>query len=159
MLTILSAIVGFIGGFVPELLKLWNKKEDNKHELAVLDKQIEAQKLLHTQKIEEINTEADIKESIALYESSKIETTGVKWADAFLAVYNGTVRPTITYGFVGMYMLVKGTMVYTYLIEQKMPTIQVAQNVWTEFDNSTLMLVLGYWFGQRMAAKVFHLGK
>lgn len=159
MLTILSALVGFIGGFVPELLKLWNKKEDNKHELAVLDKQIEAQKLLHTQKIEEINTEADIKESIALYESSKIETTGVKWADAFLAVYNGTVRPTITYGFVGMYMLVKGTMVYTYLIEQKMPAIQVAQNVWTEFDNSTLMLVLGYWFGQRAAQKVFHLGK
>jgi len=67
MLTIISAIIGFVGGFIPELFKLWNKKEDNKHELAVLDKQIEANRLLHEHKLEEINTQADIKESIALY--------------------------------------------------------------------------------------------
>ena len=157
MLTIISAIIGFVGGFIPELLKLWNKKEDNKHELAVLDKQIEANRLLHEQKLEEINTQADIKESIALYEASKIEQTGVKWADVFLAVYNGTVRPTITYGFVGLYMWVKFTMIYTYMWIQELPAIQTAQAVWTEFDNSALMLVLGYYFGQRMAQKVFNV--
>ncbi len=40
---------------------------------------------------------------------------------------------------------------------QKLPAIQTAQAVWTEFDNSVLMLVLGYYFGQRMAQKVFNV--
>lgn len=155
MIAVLSAIIGFVGGFIPEILRLWSKKQDQAHELAMMNVQIEANKILHTQRLEEINTEADIKESIALYENAKIELTGVRWADASLAIYNGSVRPTITYGFVGMYMFVKFSMLYTYLYIQKMPVIQVAQHIWTEFDNSTLMLVLGYWFGQRMAAKTF----
>ncbi len=157
MNALLSGILGLFGSFIPELLKFLNKRQDNAHELAMLDKQIEAQRLLHTQKLEEINTEADIKESVALYEASKIEPVGVKWADALLSVYNGTVRPTVTYAFAGLYLWVKLVMIYTYIWIQKLPQIQVIQQVWTEFDNSVLMLVLGFWFGSRMAAKVFKL--
>ena len=35
MLAILSAILGFAGPFIPELLKLFRQKQDNAHELAV----------------------------------------------------------------------------------------------------------------------------
>jgi len=157
MIAILSALLGLVGSFAPEVIKYFNKKQDNEHEIKMLEKQVEAQKILHEQKLEEINTEADIKESIALYEAAEVTPTQVKWADALLGILNGTVRPVVTYAFVAMYLWVKIVMIYTYVWIQKLSTIQVVQQMWTEFDNSVLMLVLGFWFGGRMAQKVFKL--
>src|SRR5574343_265914 len=99
MIALIGSALGFIGGFIPEILKFFKQKQENKHEINILKLQMQAQSQLHTERLEEINAEADISESRALYESAKIEKTGVGWADAVLGLYNGTVRPTITYLF------------------------------------------------------------
>jgi len=156
MITILSSLMGFLGGWIPELLKLWKAKKDQEHELAIMKLQMEAQSQLHTQKLEEINAQADIAESQALYKSAELKPSGVGWIDGILYFWNGTVRPTVTYLFVGLYVTVKIAQVYG-MLEAKIPWDKAILFMWTEFDASSLMLVLSYYFGARMATKVFKL--
>ena len=144
MLTIISAVIGFIGGIIPEVMKYFKEKQDNIHELAIMDKQIEATKQVALQRLEEINVQGDVTESVALYKAAETKITGYKWADAIIEMYNSGVRPTITYAvliFYGAYRF------------------QVTTIEFTEFDQSTLMLVLGFWFGGRLMTKTFGVKK
>jgi hypothetical protein len=140
MLTIISAIVGFIGGFIPEIIKLFKEKQDQKHELAVMDKQIEAQKQTDAMHLQEVNINADVLDAAAVYKAAETKLTGYKWVDGIIEAYNSGVRPSITYGVLVLYISDK---------------FGYTNNKYTEFDESVLMLVLGFWFGQRTASKVF----
>lgn len=157
MLTILTSIIGFVGGFVPDILKYFKQKQDNAHELEVLKLQMEAQKQAHTERLEEINAQADISESQALYQSAKVEYSGVKWVDAIIGFLNGTVRPIVAYLFVGLYAVVKLAQVYSMVHGSGTTYLDAVKYTYTELDMSCLMLVLSYYFGQRMATKVFKL--
>lgn len=157
MIALLGSALGFIGGFIPEILKYFKSKQDNKHELDILKLQMQAQAQLHTERLEEINAEADISESKALYESARIEKSGVKWADAILNLYNGSVRPTITYLFTGLYCTVKLAQVWSMVHGSGVSFLDAVKYTYTEVDMSCLMLCLSYYFGQRMSAKVFKL--
>lgn len=157
MIALLGSALGFIGGFIPDIIKYFKNKQDNAHELAVLELQIKAQSQAHTERLEEINANADISESAALYSSAKIEQTGVKWADALLSLYNGSVRPSITYLFTGLYCTVKLAQVYSMVKISGTGILDAIKYTYTENDMACLMLCLSYYFGQRMSAKVFHL--
>ena len=67
MLTLLGSLIGFISSAFPDFLNIWQDRSDKKHELAILDRQMEAQKQGHNQRLEEIHVQADISESQALY--------------------------------------------------------------------------------------------
>ncbi|WP_019223831.1 hypothetical protein [Bartonella rattaustraliani] len=41
MLTLLGSLLGFLSSAFPDLLKIWRDKEDRKHELAILQLQME----------------------------------------------------------------------------------------------------------------------
>ena len=156
-MTIVTSIIGFIGGFIPDILKYFKQKQDNAHEIEILKLQMEAQKQLHTERLEEINAQADISESKALYESAKTQLTGVGWADAALALLNGTVRPVVAYLFVGLYCVVKLAQVYSMTTASGTTILDAVKYTYTELDMSMLVLVLSYYFGARMASKVFRL--
>jgi len=157
MFTILTSIIGFVGGFIPDILKYFKQKQDNAHEIDILKLQMEAQSQLHTEKLEEINAQADISESKALYESAKVTPTGVGWADAVLGLLNGTVRPVVAYLFVGLYCTVKLAQVWSMTTASGTTILDAIKYTYTELDMSCLMLVLSYYFGQRMASRVFRL--
>ena len=48
MLTLLGSLLGFLSSTFPEFLKLFRDSQDRKHELAILDRQIEQQRLGHS---------------------------------------------------------------------------------------------------------------
>lgn len=62
MLTVLSALLGFVGPFIPELIKFFRQKQDNAHELALLEMQTKIAASEHMYRMEEINATADIAE-------------------------------------------------------------------------------------------------
>ena len=70
----------------PLLLKLWRNHADRKHELAILDRQMEAGHQGHTQHLEEIQVQADVAESNALY-AHATQPIGVKWVEALRVLY------------------------------------------------------------------------
>lgn len=56
-------------------------RQDRKHELAILDRQMEQQRLGHSQHLEEIQIAADVAESQALYNYAN-HPTGSPWVEA-----------------------------------------------------------------------------
>ena len=57
--TILGGLVGGAFRLVPEVLRWFDRKDERKHELRMQDKQLEFQKLMGTQKIEEAQIQYD----------------------------------------------------------------------------------------------------
>ena len=171
MLEIFSAVLGFAAPFLPELLKYFNRKQDNAHELEMMKLQIEKGAAEHTWRMEEINTTADIAESATLHVPQK--SFGVQLLDAakghslsgwalypafylfaILDFISGVVRPGITYAAFGFYMSVKWAELTIAKAHNSALSAALLQ-VWSSEDRAIVILVLSYWFGHRSAKQAF----
>ena len=142
MIALLGSLLGFLTSLVPQWLKLIQDSRDKAHELAILELQMEQMKLGHVQRIEEINTQADISEFTELY---KTYNTGVHWVDAL----NGTVRPVLAYAFFLLYFIVKIAQFYV-LSTLPWQTVSTAiMGVWGEEDVGIFAGILCFYFGNR----------
>ena len=148
MLTLLGSLLGFISSAFPDLLRLWQDHQDRKHELAILDRQMEQMRLGHSQRLEEIAIEADIAESKALYRHDS-QPSGVKWVDGLRA----SVRPVITYAFFLLFTTVKTAALYVLVSEQGFSVIQALPQIWDPETQALFAAVMSFWFGQRALAK------
>jgi hypothetical protein len=148
MLTLLGTIFGLLGSLLPEILKFWNNKEDHKHEIEMGKLQMEAAKLQGQIKLEELGAQADIAETEAIYKASEQKITGVRWIDGIVSLYNSSVRPTITYGFMVLYMYVKYSLIYS-LVQAGAKWNEVGTQIWNSEDFAVLSTILAFWFGAR----------
>lgn len=137
MITLLGSLIGFISAAFPDLLKLFRDAQDRKHELRILEMQMEQQRQGHTQRLEEVAIQADIAESKALY---KTYHTGIRWVDAL----NGTVRPVIAYSFFILYASVK-----IMHFSADLPWL-----LWNEEDQAIFAGIISFYFGQRAMSKI-----
>lgn len=146
MLTLLGSLLGFGTSIIPAILKMFTDKADKAHELAVMDKQIEAQKVTGAQRLQEINVDADIRETEALQASMR--PTGVKWADGLTA----SVRPVITYAFFGLFIFVEVSS-YFLLIRAGVEPLQTGSIIWNEEIQALFAGIISFWFGHRSMHK------
>lgn len=156
MLTILGSLIGFLGSFAPKVLQMWQDKKDKAHELAVMQVQIQVQKDIGAQRLEEVRTTAESAEMQALYEHAKFVPSGVKWVDAVLALLTGSVRPVITYAFFALYAIVKwaqATSVSAFYSNITWTTAMA--KTWTEEDSAIFATIVSFWFSGRMLQKFF----
>lgn len=137
MITLLGSLLGFISAAFPDFLKLWRDAADRKHELTILQMQMEQQAQGHINRLEEINVQADIAESRALY---RTYNTGIRWVDAL----NGTVRPIIAYSFFILYAVVK-----IMQFSADLPWL-----IWTQEDQAIFAGIISFYFGQRAMSKL-----
>ena len=79
MITLLASIAGFISSIIPEIIKYFKDVNDKKHELNILDKQIEYNATNTARSLEEIHVSRDILENASLYSTYQ---TNVKWVDS-----------------------------------------------------------------------------
>ncbi len=148
---------GMLGGFfriVPEVLKWVDRRGERSHELDMQDKALEFEKLRGAQRMAEIGAGAEaawntgalqaLKEAIA----GQGRPSGVKWADA-LSI---SVRPTVTYLFVLMYVGVK---VSAFIGSAPSVGFMVAlATAWTDADQALLSGILNYWYLGRTLDKM-----
>lgn len=145
MITLLGSLIGFLGAAFPDMLQLFKDSQDRKHELTILQMQLEQQAQGHAQRLEEINTQADIAESRALY---KTFYSGIKWVDAL----NGTVRPVLAYAFFLLYFTVKCMQFAMVDIANPLPWHMDV--LWSVEDQAIFAGIISFYFGQRAMAKV-----
>lgn len=139
---LVATILGGLFRLAPELLKLFNRWLDDKHELEMLKQSgaIEANKYKYKVQLASVERSSDNNE---LYESViKLQTkkTGVKYIDAI----NSLVRPYVTYILMGLYVFIK-----LYFIFNGVPL----NLIWTEVDMSLLSGILSFWFVGRVLDK------
>ena len=147
MLTLLGSLLGFLSSAFPDFLKLWRDRADRKHELAILDRQMEAQRQGHTQRLEEIQIQADIAESKALYAHAS-QPSGVQWVEALRA----SVRPVITYAFFVLFATVKIAALLQ-LLDQGVGFTSGLIAIWDAETQALFAAVMSFWFGQRALQK------
>lgn len=144
MITLLASLGGFISSIFPELFKIWRDSSDRKHELAIMQLQMQVAAQQETNKLDELGIYANISESAALYRTYK---TGISWVDAL----NGTVRPVITYAFFFLYAAVK--YIQYHIIGDEAPLFQYLDVLWGQEDQAILASTISFYFGQRAINK------
>jgi hypothetical protein len=153
LMTLLSMLGGGVMRLLPEIMAFLNKKADNAHELAMMDKQLELEKAQAANRKEEIVLQGDINQTIALLDAQKtalagqMQKIGIKWVDAL----NFLVRPLTTYFFLGMYGLVKMAMLVVALRAAD-PWSSIIQ-CWSAEDGAILSGILAFWFVGRVFDK------
>lgn len=163
MIVAATTILGFLGGFITPLIDLWKQSKDQKHELEVMKLQADAQAAGHQQRLEEINTQADVESERLALEASKITVlgyTGTTWLDVpivavntLLMFVNGLVRPVITYGFFWLYVMVKYAQ-YQIIFQEGTGRYQAILGIWGDNDQAIFGSVVGFWFGSRMSQRM-----
>ena len=164
MLTIISGIFGGVLRLVPEFIKMWNKKEDNKQEILIMDKTFQLDKQRSELHITEIKEEGKITIDnaalLALTESIKgqneqLAYTGKAVVDFFISFANilsKLVRPLITIQWViVLYPLVIISKFY-YTIQSmplpRDPAVMLAamEKVFGEPERAICLFILDFWF-------------
>ena len=145
MMTLLATLLGFISSTFPDLLKLWKDGADRKHELAILQMQLEQQRQGHVNRLQEIQIAADGIEARALYKTYSI---GIKWVDAL----NGTVRPVLAYSFFLLYTIVKYAQIA--LLQDSIDIIEAFPMIWNEEDSTIFAGIVSFYFGARAFSKL-----
>lgn len=174
MLEIVSFITGFLGPAVPQIFKWIERKQEYAHELSLMELRLKQGAAEHLWKMEEINANADIAEmqtlrqpqqsfGVQLLDAGKSWVESKRWgAAAIMPVFylfalldfvTGMVRPAVTYAAFGFYMVYKWTLFHSLAIVSGREAAVLA--TWTEQDWAVLLLVLGYYFGQRTMKAVF----
>lgn len=153
--TLLGGALGGVFRLAPEVLKWLDRKGERGHELAMQDKALEFEKLRGAQRMAEIGASADaawntgaieaLKESIA----GQSRQTGAKWVDALSA----SVRPVITYWFMGLYCAAK-TAAFFAALSAEATWAATIEAGWTDADQALWAGVLNFWFLGRVFDRV-----
>ena len=150
MLTLLGSLLGFATSAIPDIMSLFRERADRKHELAVLDRQMEQMRLGHTQRLEEIEVQADIAESKALYKHDAALGGSSRWVDGLRA----SVRPLITYAFFILFASVKGSGLYLLIAVEGLLIAEALPRIWDPETQALFAAVMSFWFGNRTLSKL-----
>jgi hypothetical protein len=148
MLTLLGSLLGFLGSAFPQILKLFQEAHDRRHELAILNLQMEQQRQGHQQRLEEIQRDGDIKQSLAIYQHDS-QPAGYKWVEALRA----SVRPVLTYAFFLLFAAVKIAGLYTMVGFDGMSLAVALPLIWDAETQALFAAIMTFWFGQRAMGK------
>ncbi len=140
MFTLIGSALGFATSFLPKIMDYFQSKSDNAHELAMLE-------AMASNRREEMALDAEIREVETIHEhDSKI--SGGKFIDGLRA----SVRPVITYLFVGLFIFVEVS-AYLIMLDQGMSAIAASQMVWSAEINGLFAAIISFWFGGRTFGK------
>ena len=93
MMTLLGSLLGFGTSFLPEILNYFKRGQEQKHELQRMQMEMELMAKRSELKVQELDKEAEIKETEGLYQHDRVD------AGTFINALRGSVRPLITYAF------------------------------------------------------------
>lgn len=154
ILSLLTMLGGGLMRLLPELIGFLNKRTDNAHELAMLDRQFHLEQSRSAARLEEVRTHTDAAQVLALLDAQKaavsgqMQLTGIRWADAL----NFLVRPLATYYMLLLYGLAKVAM-FAVALQDAGNVWQAVLQVYDGEDRALLTGILSFWFVGRVLDK------
>ena len=150
----LSMILGFVSSTVPEVFKFLNKKTDQKHELALLDKQLEIQKMIEQERTQQVtiqgNTDMYVADNSLLEAAINAQTEAVKVDGVYNWVksLNAAVRPLM-----GMAVVM---VIWTGLVAVFIPSVAASFNAMlgVPLIVELVLYIAGYFLGSRSISKM-----
>ena len=152
---IAGAVIGLIGSFIPEVIKIFKNKADHKREMEMLEMQLKYQKEMAEMRVAEATATAQLdldKEAYQFTAITEIKPTGKTWLDAIQVImnaFNQSVRPTITYIIVLAWLALKFAM-----WQQAGGTLDAIPKVWSDYENEFVSIIVTFWFGGRSMIRI-----
>jgi len=144
MLALIGSGLGFFTSFLPSVMKYFQAKQDQRHELMLMDKQLEQQKVAGEQKLDMVVVDAQAREIEALHkEHASITRASSQW----VVNLSATVRPLITYFFFLELILLTVALFFKWITSAEYSLI------WDEPMQAIWAAVITFWFGQRTFGK------
>ena len=144
MLSLLGSLLGFGTSFLPKVMDYFQDRQDKAHELAMMDKQLDQQKVLGEQKIQMINVEADIAETQGLLQhDAKLQGRASQWIVDLAA----SVRPVATY------LLFAEIFILTFAVQYGWISEDQYHMIWNNEMQAVWAAVVSFWFGARTMAR------
>lgn len=149
--TLMGTLFGGLFRLAPEILKWMDRKDERKHELAMFDKNLEADNLKATagQKLAETEANkilgvADLQAMVAAI-NAQSQKTGIPFVDAI----NSLMRPLITFWWV--IVLYTGAMIAQFwmIYEQEGKAAEAMLGIWGKDEKAISGSIIGFWFVDR----------
>jgi hypothetical protein len=173
MLSLISTLGGLLISGLPNLLKYFQDKADQKHELALAQVQTDRELKLAAAgfaaqaRVEEIRTEQVAMQTQAQMAEAEAEMVKgaqdhdkavLAKASTWVASYVGTVRPTVTYIFVAELVAINAFLCYYLwqhpgLITSIDDVLRYADIIFSPDEMAMLGGIIGFWFGSRNWSK------
>jgi hypothetical protein len=153
--TLLGSLLGGVFRIVPEVMKLWDAKNEREHELAMLGKEMEFAQIKGEISMREQETVLMGKELDAMTEALKEQGETARASGQFISAISAAVRPLVTYWFVTLYSIVKLASILM-AVDAGAEWKEVLVSSWSEDDMALLMMVLTFWFVGRVWDRIRH---
>jgi hypothetical protein len=153
--TLLGSLLGGVFRIVPEVMKLWDAKNEREHELAMLGKEMEFAQVKGEIAMREQETVLMGKELDAMTEALREQGETARASGQFISAISAAVRPLVTYWFVTLYSIVKLASILM-AVDAGAEWKEVLVSSWTEDDMALLMMVLTFWFVGRVWDRTKH---
>jgi hypothetical protein len=160
MFTLLTTVVSFLTGGLPSILKFFQDKSDQSHELQMAQLQMErelkmaeagylAQAHVEEIKTDQVAMQTFAQERVALY-AHDIEIG--KGASTWVINARAMVRPTITYGLFFLLVFVDIFGFY-YAISTGVEFVTAMDQLWDDDTQTIWASVVSFWFGTQAFSK------
>ena len=149
MMTLLGSLLGFGTSFLPEILNYFKRGQEQKHELQKMQMQMELMSKRSELKIEELDKEAEIKETEGLYKHDDVDAGG------FINALRGSVHPIITYAFFGLFVAIKVTALLSLMNQSGVSLNMALDTIWDDQTAGLFAAIMSFWFGNRAVGKYY----
>lgn len=146
-LSLLSPLFGIVGSLLPNIVKIFERKQEIEYELQLTKIKLDAAKEQAQIQLSVENVKADVDEGQSLRDHDK-SLDGGKFINALRA----SVRPIITYTFFLLFVAVKTAAAYV-MIDKGMDIPTMLRAVWDVETMSLFSTIIAFWFGSRMLEK------
>jgi hypothetical protein len=145
---ILGSLLGFGGSVVPAITDHFKAKNEQKFELAKMEKMAQLRQAGFDQEFKMYETMADDKEHDRLIKHD----ISINQGTGFIAGLQKSVRPVITYCFFGLFAVIEVTLLMDAL-EKGTDFSEAIKILWDEDTKAIFAAIISFWFGSRAIDK------
>lgn len=147
--TLLGGVFGGILRLAPEVFKLFDRANERKHELAMVNAEMEFAKIKGEIAMRQTEAVMTMAEMDAIGEAFKEQSQTAKNAGRFVSAVSALVRPTVTYAFLVLYAAVK-IAAFMIALDQSGNWKEVVLTMWSAEDLAVFNMVISFWFVGRV---------
>lgn len=155
--TLVGTLFGGLFRMAPEILKWMDRKDERKHELAMFDKQLDADRMKGDQALALTNAQAAAAmgsaEIQALIEATKAQA--VLTGNRFIDGINSLMRPLITFWWVIVLYTAALVAQFLFLIDNGTEVTQAILKLWGADEKALVASIMSFWFVDRSLRKGF----
>lgn len=147
MISLLATLGGFLTSLIPEMFKIIKEEKNRKHDLIILEKQIELSKFNENFELAKLELSERRLEQEQLHTYQPMQ-------NHIIDTLNGSVRPVLAYLFFTLYTVLKFIRL-SMIKNMDIPFGIVTDLIWNLEDQAIFAGIIGFYFGQRAVKNIY----